>query len=193
MAYDNTDLQVRVDGTVGGTEAWSNTWTLRSSVELPIVSDAITAMHDFYDEIATALWTATTSAVSCSFRYLDGAAHGDAVWATITGANAGPALPSECAVRVSLSDDQGHRGGPFLTGFRSGSLTTAGLFTSPTTIVTAVENLQDALVLANWKIGIDLPTTVTAVDATQVRVGEVYDVIRRRRNDLPENYVAAGL
>lgn len=192
MAYDNGDFRIRVDGVVA-TEQWANTWTVHRTDPGAAIQDAVDAFHAFYEDIATLAWSAECSARAAHWKQLNTAAHGDGAWTTVVGALAQKMLPPEVAVRVSLSDDLGARGGPFLAGFTVGSLDDDGHFQNAADVVTAVSDLATALAADDWQIVIDRPTLVGVSVATLVRVGEVYDVIRKRRNELPENYASAVL
>lgn len=193
MAYDNNMWTVRVDGVTATSESWANTWCFHRTDPAATIDDVITALHTFYDDLATGFWTAQTSAESATWRQLNTGDVGAGTWASIVGANAGPLLPPECAIRVSLSAPGNHRGGPFLTGFRSGSLDADGSFTGAAGVVTLVTDMQTALLADDWEIAIHGVKDLTTWIADKVRVGEVYDVIRRRRNQLPENYAVAAL
>jgi len=193
MAYDTDMYAIRIDGTLPGGETFSNTWTVDGTAGTPDVQDAIDDLHDFYTDLAAAAWTAQVSAVSAHWRKLNGTTHGDGSWTPITGANAGPNLPTECALRVSLTGIDGSRGGPFLAGFRAGDLDTNGTSAIASDIKDLVVALNTALTGHDFQLSIDKPTSSSVVAAAQVRVGEVFDVIRRRRNDLPENYATASL
>lgn len=188
MAYTPEDYQVRVDGTLGASEAWANTWTFVDLSTTGDIQDVIDALHAFYTSIKADHWTADVSAVSATWRNLDGSDSGSGDWATITGTNSGALLPLECAIRVSLSRGS-VRGGPFLTGFRSGDLTTTGNLTAggADDLADYVETLA-TFDVGTWAMAIDSPTNSDTHVVSRIRVGEVFDVIRRRRNNLPENY-----
>lgn len=191
MAYDGNMWQVQVRGSLSGGEEWANTWTFHRFDPDAEIQDVIDALHTFYAAIASALWTSQSAALSASWRQLNGVSSGDGAWTTITGSAGGSSLPTECALRLSFSDGAGHRGGPYLAGFRAGDLATDGTFVSGSAdvILDALDDMLTTIHAAFWDLSIDRATAETTVDVTLAKVGLVFDVQRRRRNELPENAV----
>lgn len=192
--YVPQDYSIRVEGTLVDAESFANTWCVIDQVSGADIDDAIAAFHAFYDSLSF-MWPASTHVVNAHWRRLDGFAFGDGAWSTIDGTGAGNSLPTECAVRVSLSAPLGTRGGPFLPATRTGEVVADGGLESGTQglIVTALGDLDTALQAADWKLGIDQSSSETTAQATVARVGRIFDVIRRRRNNLPEAYASVAI
>lgn len=193
--YIATDFQVRVEGTVAGVESWANTWSFKDDGPGSDIQDVASALNAFYADIADPWWTTDVFATNASYRRLDGGAHGDLVFPEVQGATSTNLLPTECALRLTLSTAGGNHGGPFLAGFAQNGLEEDGtaLVGLQGAISDALEQLNTDVLAAGWLIGLDSPTQETVLTATQGRVGRVFDVQRRRRNQLPENYAVTVL
>jgi len=198
MAYSANDNLVQVEGSLPDGEVWSNSWAVKATPGTTDFDDVEAAFHDFYDTLATGaapvfgnLWTAT----KYTRRHPSDSTVFQPSWVTITGTNANDFLPSECAVRVSLDDGATHNGGPFLAGFTVDAVTATGLFklAYQNVVADAVEQLGIDLNATAADLALHRPTVPSVVEVTTAKVGQVFDVIRRRRNDLPEAYVVKAL
>jgi hypothetical protein len=191
MAYTDDDFQVRVEGTLGASESFANTWTFQRTDPGADVDNLTGPLHDFYDFLATSYWTDRVTATNASWRALDGSSSGDGTWALITGSAAGVLIPTECALRVTIRSFDNRLGGPFLAGFRSADLSEEGTFDTSVTsdIADALVTMIGDLETGDWRVALDKPSSPERTDlASSLRVGGVFDVIRRRRNQLPEQY-----
>lgn len=187
VAFTDNEVAIRIDG-VTGSESWANSWTVRETDVSADINDVGAALHTFYDGLSSAFWTAQTSATSGTWRTLTGSDSGVFSWASITGANAGPLLPTECAIRISATAPFNRHGGCFLTGFRGGSLDTGGVFTGASDVATLITTLWQDVFDANYEFVLADRVALDVNVVNRFRVGEVFDVIRKRRNDLPEAY-----
>lgn len=189
MAYSDGEYLVNVRGTLATAEQWSNTWCF-GTAGTPDLTALANCLHDFYDTIATSLWTTIVTSPSASWRRLDGGGNGDLDWANITGSIATDLIPTEVAWRLSMTDVNNKKGGPFLAGFGVNTLgPDGGLDDAALDVITgALDQLHDDLVLEDWLLSLNSPTTETTAIVEKVRVGRIGDAIRRRRNDLPEEY-----
>lgn len=193
MAYASGDILMRIEGTLAGAESFANTWAFKDVASAAEAQDVADALHAFYADIADPWWMNNVDAVNASYRDLFGGGTFALAWTTITGATASNLLPTECALRLSIRTlPLNSRGGPFLAGFGQNSIDDDGtlLTGAQTAIVTALDNLATALAGTTTpaRLGLHRPTSTDVVAASSVRVGVVFDAIRRRRNDLPENY-----
>lgn len=192
MAYAAGDALVRVEGTLAGSEAFANVWAFKSVSNASDAQDVADQLHTFYDAYFTAHSTDRATVVSCSYTPLFTGGNIALDWTTITGAVATDLLPTECALRLSFRTLPGNtRGGPFLPGFCVNALDADGMLdsTAHTNMTTYVSDLvADIAGSTPAQPGIHSPTTTSVIEATSIRVGRVFDVIRKRRNDLPENY-----
>lgn len=198
MAYTSENDIVIVRGGLPSGEVWANTWSLivdPDTVDYVAVKDAF---HALYDEMATGvapIFGEEWSATSYTRRHPSTGFVETPAWSLIEGANANDHLPTECAIRVSINDAEGGRGGPFLAGFTVDTVTADGLFKGAyqNVIHDALQALVTDLADANAAVGLNHPTSETITLAAQARVGQVFDVIRRRRSDIAENYVSVAL
>lgn len=192
MAYAAGDALVRVEGILAGSEGFANVWAFKSVSNASDAQDVADALHTFYDSYFTSHSTARASVVTCSYTPLFTGGNIALTWAQIDGAVATDLLPTECALRLSFrSLPGGTRGGPFLPGFCVNALDQDGMLdsTAHTNMTTYVGDLvADVAGSTPAQMGIHSPTTESVIEATSIRVGRVFDVIRKRRNDLPENY-----
>lgn len=195
MAYTADDWRVQVRGDLPGGEIWVNTWTFRATDPGASIDDVGTAMHAFYDDLKSNFHNTLWKAVGATWKNLLGGNHGDFAWATITGTDGDDSLPNQDGIRVSLSGPGGVRGGPFLPGWDLGSLTATGMLntTAVTDLMTALGTLNTSLQANDWAIAIDRPSVPSIVVATTARVGNRFDVIRRRANQQAESYSSLTL
>lgn len=198
MAYASSDDLITVRGSLPSGEVWANSWATicdPDTVDYVALKDAF---HNFYDELATGtapIFGEEWSATSYSRRHPSTGFVETPAWSLITGDNANDHLPTECAIRISINDGEGGRGGPFLAGFVVEGVTADGLFKGAyqNVIHDALQALVTDLADANAAVGLNHPTSETVTLAAQARVGQVFDVIRRRRSDISENYVSVTL
>ena len=195
MAYSAGDILLIAEGGLPSNEVWANTWAVRLGTA--DYQDAADAVAGFYnstdiDDIMHTGWSFTSLTVRDLFNQTSPAV--SFTPNTAGGENSTDPLPTECAIRVSLSSLQ-QRGGPFLGGFTAFSLATNGQLVgaSRDNIVDAVEAMAAALDTAGGELALHLPTSQLVVSLVSARVGSTFDVIRRRRNNVPENYAMATL
>lgn len=195
MAYSAFHFKINITGMAGPSEQWSNDWAVIDFEETPgDVDDVVQALHDAYD--AWTIWQGDeyTAVAARSTQLLTGI-QVEHSWATITGVSTQDILPTQLALRASLNTTAGVNGGPFLAGWSKQASGSDGLVvtTVQQDVVDEVVTLQTAIGLAGWRLGIHRPTLEIVVPAVRVRSGQRFDVIRKRGNDTPENYVIATL
>lgn len=195
MAYTAGDLLITVRGNLAPAEIWTNTWAFKVSGGAPDWPAVVDALEVFYGALASTWFPNEYTAVGATVKALDTGISTEATWALITGVNAQDILPTQLAVRVSLSDDAGHQGGPFLAGWSKQASAEDGVIDTGvvTDIIDGMDTLNTAVVAADFVIGIHRPTTLTVVEATQARVGQRFDVIRKRSNNNAEAYASTVL
>lgn len=190
MAYVAEDLIINVRGMCSPSESFSNTWAFVPSGATPDPQACADALRTFYAEIA-ATWLPTEwSAVGATMTFPFTGNSSEADWSLVVGAATDDIVPSQLAIRVSLSGATGVRGGPFLSGFNKLSIAEDGLVDAgPITLIgDEVVVMATTVLTSDYALGIHRPTVPSVELATQVRVGERWDVIRRRGNDTPEGY-----
>lgn len=194
MAFTDDDWRVVVRGNLANGEVWANTWGIRDLVDAD-PQDVADAFHNTYAGWA-GVWANTTTADQITIVKLGTNTEQIVSWTTITGEDdTNPALPNECAIRLSLTGDGGVRGGPFLAGFSTVVLNDSGNVdgTIRTNLMGAVEALRDELALVDAVLGIIRPTAEDVVTVQTARIGRVIDAIRRRRNDITEDYLSLDM
>lgn len=186
---------VTVRGNLAPSEIWTNTWAFKETDPAAVPQDAVTTLHGFYANLAAEWMPTEFTAVGATIKDLSTGITSDAVWATITGADTQDILPTQLGVRVSLNDNANHRGGPFLCGFSKIAAAEDGVLDTgcQTDIATELANMAATLATEDYLIGIHRPTTDTVVTATQGRVGQRFDVIRKRSNANMEAYDLVAL
>jgi hypothetical protein len=194
MPYTANEYLIVVTGRLQGPEVWSNTWAVLDVGAATPTSSAVAQVRGFYNDIIGEFsneWHADAASV----KQLSTGISSPATWETFAGSDAGDDLPSECAIRVSLDDQQGHRGGPFLGGFTTNALASDGRVAAATVTVIAgaLDALASGLVSNGYQLRINRPTVSQTVVALRGRVGTVYDVIRKRRNNIAESYTSVDL
>lgn len=195
MAYSAGDVVVEIKGTGIGNEIWSNSWGVTGAVDAASRQLAVDAVHAFYNDIAGLYGTGTEAAVALVHDKFANVTYIQS-FAAVAGTEASKPLPTQLAVRVSLKAGVNIRGGPFLTGFSIDQVsTTGGLLdsTAQATIVGEVEDLYAQLDADGMALAIDSPTNLAMFDVVEARVGQRFDVIRKRANDILEDYVTATL
>lgn len=195
MAYVAGDRLWVVRGTISGTEEFANTWATQSGGD--VADDDLLAQdfNDFYAELANGaapIWSADVSAVSIRCVDLFSGAEIPVSWTVQTGSNGNPLLPPEVALRVSLGAFSNIRGGPFLPSPTNdvtddfGQLTTA----YQNVVRDAMAALTASIIGHDALLGLHSPTQSAVLDLLSGKVGKTFDVIRARRNNMPESYLA---
>jgi hypothetical protein len=194
MPYDLNDLAVTVTGTLFGGEVWSNSWAFKSTAPSPDPQDAVDILHEFYTFLYTNLPAISNecAAVDADARILSTPADVTVSWESVTGGGGFNLIPTECALRLSMTGVDGAKGGPFLAGFGTAGIGDGGVISSgyKAEVTSALTAMAADLVASDWTLGLRRPTVTEVEEVVSVRVGQVFDAIRRRRNDLPENYTA---
>lgn len=194
MAYAAGEWKVNVRGNLAGSEIWSNSWCLIDPTGVQDIQEAGDILHAFYEDIAGfASWLgASWNTVGASAKALNTGLVQELVWATETGSSASEPLPQQLAIRISLQSAFA-RGGPFLSGFTTNAIgSTAGSVDAALIgdFVGALETMTASLTTAGWQLGLDQPTTLTATQVTGGRIGNRWDVIRKRANDVHDTYTS---
>lgn len=190
MAYIDGDIRVNVQGTLHGNEIWSNTWAVEGAVGLALKTEAVNRIHNFYSQISSAMtveWHAQVATVTDLFAN----SSQDIFFDDVDGAEVDAELPQQLAVRISLTAGVGVQGGPFLAGFTTAALAADGLVDSVTQTLIAdeVEDLAEELDAEGLALALDSPTNTALFTVHTVRVGQRFDVIRKRSNDVLESYI----
>lgn len=192
MAYTSDEYTCVASGTLAGGEVWYNTWCARRIDSGALVADLIAGVQAFYADFAALDvandWTLQTiQAKNLSSEIVTNS--------PVNPAGAGsdstnPPLPNQVATRVSLKGLPNVNGGPFLVGWSSAALSTDGDLeaTNKAGLVTAVTDLQADLLSNDWVLSILRPTIESTVTADSARIGERFDIIRRRANERLEAY-----
>lgn len=196
MAYTNDEFRVEITGNGTSGEVWSNTWSARDNEGSQDPQDFVDILHEFYTDLfgfAVPI-SNDTSAVRAVIRNLGSGLVTEGGWGTLTGAGGGVPLPTQLAIRVSLSAGL-HRGGPYLTGFTVGVVDTDSTLTVgfKSDLIGALETMFASLDSAQWSLCIDRPTSLTMQQVTACRIGDRFDVIRKRANDIAEAYAAVTI
>lgn len=195
MAYSAGDLLITVRGNLDPAEIWTNTWAFKVDGLNPDYLQVVDALEVFYGALATDWLPVEFTAVGATVKALDTGISTEASWNLITGQNVQDILPTQLAVRVSLSGAGGVQGGPFLPGWSKQASAEDGVIDSGavTDIIDGIDTLNTAVQAADFVIGIHRPTNSTVVQATQARVGQRFDVIRKRSNNNAEAYASTIL
>lgn len=191
MAYVAGDVAVEIKGTTLGGEIWSNSWAAEDVVDATARTNLATRFHQFYDALSPALitdWHAST----CLIRDLFANVTYEMPWEDIPGENIDGPLPQQVSVRVSLSAGANARGGPFICGWPVSAVDANGLLdvTDQTLVADEVEDLGEGIDGDGMALGLHSPTSSAVLTVFQARVGQRFDVIRKRSNDILEAYVA---
>jgi hypothetical protein len=196
MAYALGEFRLNVRGNAVGGEVWSNTWCFKDLAGGQDPQDVADILHGFYVALhgfANHIGNDTTS-VGCTIRDLFNQFSYEADWATTTGTSGADLLPSQCAIRVSLTSATSN-GGPFLAGYTISAVDSEGQFETSFRgdLVTALDNFTNALTAADWALRLDRPSVPATAEVTVGRVGERFDIIRKRANQQAEGYVTFGV
>lgn len=189
MPYSAGEYLVLVEGDTGNQDPWVNTWCFKDTLGSQDPQDVVDILHAFYVDIAP-LQGAAFSSDSATVRDLFTNVLTPASWVSQLGGDASPILPPQIAVRVSLYSAIGQNGGPFIGGWSNAANDTGGVLDSAakTDITGGLTTMAAALSAADWSLQINRPTSPETVTVTQAKVGSRFDVIRRRANEIAENY-----
>lgn len=191
MAYVDTQYLLTASGTLPGGEVWFNTWCVQETDVASSTTDVIADFAAFYADFTVLLhpeWTFNNIRLK---NLATDVVIDNPINPAGTGASAEPTpLPTQVAVRVSLKAPPNINGGPFLTGFAPSVLGTNGELDTAAAadIVSAVEDLRDNLASHDWQLCINRPTILDVEPVAIARVGTRFDIIRKRANELLENY-----
>lgn len=189
MAYAATEYRIQVRGALlDGAESFYNTWTVLDEGATSDIDDVFAALHDMYAAFAAQEMSSHTTVLGATARQLSTGLLSEATWATITGDDLANPLPSQMAVRISLSAGAGVRGGPFIPGWSINSGDGDGKYQHAAALATAVGDFTNDLNTAGWQLRLDQPTLEQTAQVTSGRVGARFDVIRKRANDVAETY-----
>lgn len=197
MAYIAGDGLLTVRGIISGVEEFANTWAFYGVDDDGVAGDVVLAVNAMYDTIAAGaapLWPDTTVINGARYVNLFTGAEVAVPWPSIDGDNGNDSLPAECALRVSLKTLTTN-GGPFLPAFTVDNVDAVGQLTTAAQNVVhdAVQQMLDDVDALGASVGLHSPTALGVLHLTGAKVGKTYDVIRRRRNDLPEAYLSITL
>lgn len=189
MAYVVGDIRVQIQGTLPGGEIFSNTWAVEGAVDAAARTAAVGRIHNFYNQIQGLLSDQYNAQVA-TVRDLFANVTYDEFFDDVPGTDTEVPLPTSTAIRVSLSGGTNVQGGPFLSGFTVTDLVSPGVLASAAqaTIADEVEDLAEELDGLGLSLALDSPKNLALFTVHTVRVGERFDVIRKRANDLLESY-----
>ena len=210
MAYGENHLLYSFTGTLPGGEVWScglrTAGALGSTSQVTLdalAANAVIQWSTFHAVSANNLGTtvvfdlATVRVISTAGLTI-GQAEGSPA-APVTGGGA-VSKPNQCAVVVTvLTATAGRRGrGRFYVPVLAGSVTALGRLTAvhrdslADTAANLLSGLNAGLANAVYpaRIGVQSQTGLTSAVATSIRVGDVWDTQRRRRDNLVESYTS---
>lgn len=220
MALPHEVVRVTLSGTMfGGNEIWSTGFYLGfdASNASPIITEGLKNVNDAWE----IFFKASTSAISSRYSYtqckmarvgLDGRTVPDSAQyytplAAVTGGGGTSALPPQCALVATLAATAPRglatKGRMFLPGINAvvdntghiDAVTAGSISTNIKTFFDSIHNDADTpgnLVLASVGRG-PLHTDGNIRFATSIKLGNVYDTQRRRRNALTEAYTIKAL
>lgn len=194
MAYNTNEFQVIAQGSLGGVERWSNTWTfleLSGFTSRQATADQVRAL---YAQLVARFHT-SWDADGAIIRDLNTGNGEPADWEVVAGTGSTNLAPTQLATRISLDNLAGVRGGPFLSGYTISAIGAGGIVAGGvvTDLIDAVDTLASAGLNEGYQMRIDRPSVETTVAALRARVGARFDVIRSRANDTQESYTSTTL
>lgn len=192
MTYAAGDWRVVVRGALcDGAESWFNSWTVKDPGGTEDPTDLAVAFQTLYTDIFDLEISSHTTRVGATARNLLTSATVEMSIGTDAGNDLADPMPSQVAARVSLSSSSVVRGGPFIAGWSKNAGDDSGLLSSAnqTGLATAVEDFWATIDGLGWVLSIDRPSVETTVPVAAARVGQRFDVIRKRANDIAEAYV----
>lgn len=192
MAFTTDDWRLQIRGDLPGGEIWVNTWCVQATDPGSEIQDAADVFHAFYVALEANFHNTLWTHVGCTAKNLSSGAIFDLDWVGGSGNDGDDSLPNQDGIRISLSALPQRRGGPFLPGWDLGALTSTGMLnnTAVTALVAALEDVRDDLATANFALAIESPTDLVTSAVTMARVGNRFDVIRKRANSQAESYTA---
>lgn len=196
VAYVAGDYRFIISGNLDNGEIWSNTWASRGITNSTERDACIPAFHSFYEAVYADKISSHCHAVRCVSRNLFTDEVVEQAWVTIDGDDLADLLPTQCAVRVSLNSQDGHSGGPFIAGWSVNAAQEDGLLEpfSATVVADAMDDLANDLRTAGaFGLGVDSIKDSVVYQVDRGRVGQRFDVIRKRANDLAESYAVRFL
>lgn len=192
MAYTVNEYRIQIRGSFTGGEIWNHTWAVLDVTGGQDINDAGAIFNLFYEDLAAfSQFSTDWSAVGATAKNLNTGVTTELTWSLETGVGTSSPLPPQLAIRVSLTGTGPVHGGPFINGWASAALDASGQLdpSGVTNLITALETLTSSLTGAGFALRIDRPTVDQTVGVVQGRIGERFDVIRKRANALPEAYV----
>lgn len=191
MPYADTEWAVIISGELPAGEVWANRWTIAETdvgADLLAAAGAFHAVYASWAGVCDSDWKAN----NISFRNLVNGGVVQPAWVQIVGEEGDSSpLPTECALRVSLSAMPNRKGGPYFCGVSTDHVDNSGQMAAVSLVgfVSALEALFDDLVAADFALRLDSPSDTETKEISACRVGRTFDVIRRRRNQIPESYI----
>lgn len=190
MAYTVNEYRVTVRGALDTGEIWNNVWTVLDTVGGQSVTELAAPFHAFYESVFATSISSEASHTGATVKNLNTNVVTELVWEGGVGDDLANLMPTQCAIRVSLSGTGGSRGGPFLAGWSKNAVEQGGFLVGAeqALLIGAAETLFEALEALGWTLRIDKPSTATTTQVTQIRIGQRFDVIRKRAGELAESY-----
>jgi len=195
VAFTSNDFRFIVRGTFDNGEVWFNRFAAQRTDGGADPQDVVDALNAMYSDIYSTSISSHTQAVGATYQQLSGPGAVEATWPVLTGDDLADLLPTECAIRLSLSTASGVRGGPFLAGWSVNAVDADGQLVDGIAgdVVGFYAAFYASAVAADWIPAIERPTASTLNLINRARVGETFDVIRKRRNALAEAYEVIAL
>ena len=218
MVFPSGFIRLVASGTtVGGSEIWSTSWSIRApftsgdradEIEANFLPGAVAAIRSWFTSAdACVHTTATLDLVKANMVGPDGryVSSDETVLAEVAppvnGGKSGSFLPPQCTVAVSLLTGStrglAHRGRfyPPATAVGVDSATGGLVQSEQQSMATAAATLISALnAIEGYEVIVASDTREGAFRAvTAVEVGSVIDTQRRRRSALPEQYLRAAV
>lgn len=193
MPYAAGAWRITVRGALcDGAESWYNVWTVLDPGGAQDVSELTVPLAALYTDIFDLEISSHTTRVGATARNLLTSATVELAVGSDAGNDLADPMPSQIAARVSLSSSSVVRGGPFIAGWSKNAGDDGGLLSSAnqTGLATAVGDFWDAIDTLGWTLAIDRPSVETVVAVASARVGQRFDVIRKRANDIAEAYAS---
>ena len=195
MAFTANDYRFIVRGNFDNGEVFFNRYAATRTDGGADPQDLVDALFAFYGTVYGTNISSHTHAVGCTMHQLTGSGAVEAVWTGVDGDDLADLLPTECAIRLSLSTASGVHGGPFLAGWSVNAVDADGQLVTGNAVdvVNAYDTFYGAAVAADWIPAIERPAAATLNPINRARVGSTFDVIRKRRNELAEGYAVVTL
>lgn len=189
MAYVDGAYRFQVRGHNGTAEVWNNTFTAFDPTAAQNPQEVATRLRAFYSAIhGETGFSGSAGSDGCTIKDLFSGISSEASWAATVGAGSGTRLPPQLAVRISLRANSVD-GGPFLSGFTTAAVETVGPAVDDALIAdiaTSWNGMVEGLTSDGWVLHLDRPSVPGTLQVTQATIGNRFDVIRKRANDLVE-------